>query len=139
MLRNAVKHPMNIPHAIVTTLFIALAFGTQVAAERRWQTGTCTQVGINRTPFVSDVVHERMPPGFNKPQMTEVATYVIETDDRRYNLQAMVALRSDELAARVTVDKSVTIAVEGKTAYIKLDERDEREYRLLVLKNEQRK
>jgi hypothetical protein len=126
---------MNTPSAAVT-FFIALVVSTQLAAERRWQTGTCIQVGIERTLFVGDVVHERLPPTINTPTKTEVARYVVETEDRRYNLQAMVAIGSDEFAARVTVDKPVTLAVEGKTAYIKIDER---EYRLLVLKNERKK
>ena len=48
----------------------------------------------------------------------------------------MVTIGSDEFATRVTVGNSVTFAVEKKTAYIKLDQR---EYRLLVLKNERMK
>jgi hypothetical protein len=126
---------MKTAYAAVT-LFTVIVVGAQAAADRRWQTGTWTQVGVKRTPFVGDAVHERMPPGFNKPQMTEVATYVIETDDRRYHLQAMVAIGSDGFDLRVTVGDSVTFAVEKKTAYIKLDEG---EYRLLVLKNERKK
>jgi hypothetical protein len=115
---------------------MVIVAGVQSAAERRWQMGMCTQVGIKRTPFVSDVVHERLPPGFNRPQMTEVATYVIETDDRRYHLQAMVAIGSDRFASRVTVGDPVTLAIERKTAYIKLDQG---EYRLLVVKDERKK
>lgn len=118
------------------TLFTVIMVGAQAVADRRWRTGTWTDVGIKHTPFVSDVVHERMPPGFNKPQMTEVATYVIETDDRRYRLQAMVPIGGDGFDLRVTVGQPVTFAVERKTAYIK---RDEGEYRLLVLKNERKK
>ena len=126
---------MRAEHAAVT-LFIVIVVGAQVAAERRCQTGICTQVGIERTLFVADVRHERLPPTFNTPARTEVATYVIETDDRRYSLQAVVAISSDEFAAHVTVGNSVTFAVEKNTAYIKLDER---EYRLLVRKNERKK
>jgi hypothetical protein len=48
---------------------------------------------------------------------TEVATYVIETVDRRYRFQPMVAIGSDEFAAMVTVGSPVTFAVEKKTAY----------------------
>ena len=126
---------MRAEYAAVT-LFIVIVVGAQVAAERRWQTGICTQVGIERTLFVADVLHERLPPTFNTPARTEVATYVIETDDRRYSLQAVVAISSDEFAAHVSVGNSVTFAVEKNTAYIKLDER---EYRLLVRKNERKK
>ncbi|HLG54652.1 MAG TPA: hypothetical protein VI485_04940 [Vicinamibacterales bacterium] len=126
---------MKTAYAAVT-LFTVIVVGAQAAADRRWQTGTWTQVGVGRTPFVGDVVHERMPPGFNKPEMTEVATYVIESDDRRYYLQAMVAIGSDGFDLHVTVGNSVTFAVERRTAYIKLDKD---EYRLLVVKNERKK
>jgi hypothetical protein len=116
--------------------FVAILVGAQAAADRRWHSGMCTQVGIARTLYVADVVHERLPPTLNTPQRTEVATYVIETDDRRYHLQAMVAIGSDEFAAGITVGSPVTIAIEKKTAYIK---REQREYRLLVRKNERKK
>ena len=106
------------------------------AADRRWQMGTCTQVGINRTPFVADVVRERMPQPFNRPTLTEVAEYVIETDDRRFNLQAMVAIGSDAFATQLTPGDRVTFAIDKRTAYIRLETG---EYRLLVLKNERKK
>jgi hypothetical protein len=106
------------------------------AADRLWQSGTCIQVGVGRTPFVGDPVHERKPPGFNKPEMTEVATYVVETDDRRYYLQAAVAIGSDGFVRYLSVGDSVRFAVEKKTAYIKLEQG---EYRLLVVKSEPKK
>ncbi|HEY1308245.1 MAG TPA: hypothetical protein VGF24_32070 [Vicinamibacterales bacterium] len=116
--------------------FAVIAVTSLAAADRRWQVGTWTQVGIARTPFVGDPVHERMPPTFNKPEMTEVASYVIETNDRRYYLQSMVPIRSDGFDVRVTVGKPVTFAIEKKTAYIALDKG---EYRLLVVKSERKK
>ena len=123
--------------AFATAMLLAfVVVSAQATADRRWQAGTCTQVGTNRTLFVADAVHERLPPTFNTPARTEVARYLIETDDRRYDLQAMVAIGSDEFAAHVTVGNPVTFAVEKKTAYIKLDQR---EYRLLVLKDERKK
>ena len=121
--------------ASVVLLVIVLA-GVQTDADRRWQTGKWTDVGVKRTPFVADPVRERMPAGFNKPTMTEVATYVIETDDRRYELQDTVAIGREGFDLQVTVGKSVTFAIEKKTAYIKLDKG---EYRLLVLKDERKK
>jgi hypothetical protein len=126
---------MNTLYATVMLLAVSVV-GTQAGADRQWQTGTWTDVGVKRTPFVGDPVHERMPRGFNKPVMTEVATYVIETVDRRYELQDSVAIGREGFDLHVTVGKSVTFAVEKKTAYIKLDSR---EYRLLVLKNERKK
>ena len=120
--------------ALVTTILI----GAHAIAERRWLTGTWTQVGINRSLFVADVAHEQLPPGRNLPQKTEVARYVIETEDRRYELQAMVAIGADEFDALVTIGKPVTFAIEKNTAYIKVDDK-KGEHRLLVLKNERKK
>lgn len=117
-------------------MLLAFVVCAPAAADRRWQTGTCTQVGINRTPFVADVVRERMPPPYNKPTLTEVAEYVIETDDRRFNLQAMVAIGSDAFATQLTPGDRVMFAVEKRTAYIRLETG---EYRLLVVKNEAKK
>lgn len=117
-------------------LFTVISVGAHASADRRWQSGTCIQVGVGRTPFVGDPVHERMPPGFNKPEMTEVATYVIETGDRRYYLQAAVAIGSDGFVRYLTIGDSVRFAVEKKTAYIKLEQG---EYRLLVVRNEPKK
>lgn len=126
---------MKPAHAMVAS-FIVVLVSVEASAERNWQTGTWAQVGIKRTLFVADVVHERMPPGFDKPQRTEVATYVIETDDRRYELQSMVAIAADNFDLLVTVGNPVMFAIERKTAYIMLDGN---EHRLLVLKNERKK
>ena len=126
---------MNTVH-LAAMLFAVVLVGVPTAADRKWQMGTWTDVGVARTPWVGDPAHERMPPGFNKPEMTEVATYVIETVDRRYELQDMVAIGSEAFDVHVTVGKSVTFAVEKKTAYIKVDGR---EYRLLIVKNERRR
>jgi hypothetical protein len=126
---------MKTAYAAVVLLAVTVV-GWPEAADRQWQAGTWIQVGTKRTPFVGDPVHERMPPGLNRPQMTEVATYVIETDDRRYELQDLVAIGQSGLDLRVTVGKPVTFAIEKKTAYIKLDNG---EYRLLVLKTGRKK
>jgi len=120
-----------------TTMIVAIVLvAASNAAERKWQTGTWTDIGIKRTPSVVDPVHERMPPGFNKPMLTEVATYVIETIDRRFELQDIVPIGNGTFDLLVAVGHSVTFAIEKKTAYIKLDGR---EYRLLVLKSERKK
>jgi hypothetical protein len=126
---------MKTVHVAATLLAVVVA-GVPNAADRKWQTGTWTDVGVRRTPWVGDPVHERMPPGFNKPVLTEVATYVIETVDRRFELQDMVAIGREAFDLHVTVGHSATFAVEKKTAYIKLDGR---EYRLLVLKSERKR
>ena len=91
---------------------------------------------LGRMPWVGDSVDNRMPTGFNKPKMTEVATFAIETDDRRYYLQAAIAIGRDEFALQLAIGDSVWFAVEKKTAYIKLETG---EYRLLVVKTERKK
>lgn len=120
----------------VLILFAVITVTSLAAADRRWQMGTWSQVGIARTPFVGDPAHERTPPTFRKPEMTEVGSYVIETSDRRYYLQSMVPIGSDGFDIHVTVGKPVTFAIEKKTAYIALDKG---EYRLLVVKSERKK
>ena len=127
---------MDKVHAAAMLLAVVVVAGVPNAADRQWQTGTWIDVGVKRTPWIGDPVHERMPPGFKNPVLTEVATYVIETVDRRFELQDMVAIGREAFDLHVTVGNSVTFAVEKKTAYIKLAGR---EYRLQVLKSERRK
>jgi hypothetical protein len=117
---------------LALSLILCMAV-TPAAAERHWQTGPWTRVGIKRTPFVGDPVRERTRTAATRPEMTEVATYVIETSDRRYELQDLVAIGREAIDLKVTVGAPVTFAVEKKTVYIKLEKG---EYRLLVLKNE---
>jgi hypothetical protein len=126
---------MRSVHGAALLLAVVVAGGSH-AADRKWQTGTWTDLGVKRTPWVGDPVHERMPPGFNKAELTEVATYVIETDDLRFELQDMVAIGSEAFDLHVIVGHPVTFAVEKKTAFIKLDGR---EYRLRVLKSGRKK
>jgi hypothetical protein len=127
---------MNTTHA-ARILVAAVIFATaSAAADRNWQTGTWTQVGVARTPFVGDPVQERTARGINKPQMTEVGAYAIETADRRYFLQSMVPIRNDSLEFQVRVGSTVTFAIDKKTAYIKLETG---EHRLLVVKTERKK
>ena len=123
---------MNTAH-LSALLAIGVLVGAPSLVDRKWQTGTWTDMGVKRTPWVSDPAHEGRPSGFAKPVMTEVATYVIETTDRRFELQDMVPIGSAAFELDVKVGNSVTFAVEKKTAYIKLDGG---EYRLLVLKSE---
>jgi hypothetical protein len=132
---NAGRH-MEVNTLLVTAaVLIAGLDSVSIGADRRWQMGTWVDAGIKRTSAVGDPAHERMPPGFNKPVLTEVATYVIETDDRRFELQEMAAIGQNGLDLQVTIGTPVTFAIEKKTAYIKIDGR---EYRLLVVKSERK-
>jgi hypothetical protein len=73
-------------------LVIGVLVAVPDAADRKWQTGIWADMGVKRTPWVADSAHEGRPSGFNRPVMTEVATYVIETTDRRFELQDMVPI-----------------------------------------------
>src|ERR1700745_2621766 len=124
-------------HTLLFTaaILVATVDSVSIGADRRWQMGTWVDAGIKRTSAGGDPAHERMPPGFNKPTLTEVATYVIETAERRFRLQEMAAIGQNALDLQVTIGTTVTFAIEKKTAYIKVDGR---EYRLLVVKSERR-
>src|SRR5262245_46379887 len=117
---------------VTAAMLIVGADSVSNGVDRRWQLGTWVDAGIKRTSTVGDPAHERMPPGFNKPTLTEVATYVIETDDRRFELQEMAAIGQNALDLHVTIGTTVTFAIDKKTAYIKIEDR---EYRLLVVKS----
>ena len=125
---------------------ITLAFGLLVAtvgavanaAHRHWQTGTCTDAGVKRTALVGAgsagfKPFEPAPP--SKPAMPEVATYVIETNDSRFNIEDVVPLGSGG-SLNLTVDGPVTFAVEGKTMYVRDDKQVE--HRLRVTKKSKR-
>ena len=122
---------------MATLVLIALAAAASSAADRRWQTGTLIDAGIKRTALVGDPVRERMPPVFNRPALTEVATYVIETDNERFQLQDMAPIGQGTFDAGVKMGTAVTFAVEKKTAYVR--KADGTEYRLLVIKRERKK
>jgi hypothetical protein len=105
------------------------------AAERKWQTGTCVDVGIKRTPWVGDPAMSRQPLNGRPTQstMTEVATYVIEAGDLRITLEDIVPIgSSSSLDATITVGSSVTFALDKNTAYVRRP--DGTEHRLRMTK-----
>jgi hypothetical protein len=132
---NAVRHFMRIAYVAATILAVIVASGPH-AADRKWQTGRWADVGVKRTPWIGDPERERMRRSFNEAALTEVATYVIETDDLRFDLKDMVAIGRGAFERYVIVGNLVTFAVDKKTAYIQLDGR---EYRLHVLKSRRKK
>jgi hypothetical protein len=119
--------------AVLPAILIAGVCG---AAERQWQTGTWTDAGTKRTPWVGDPAGRSGPfPGgpTRPPAMTEVATYVIETADLRLDLEDVVPLGSRGSFERsVTIGAAVTFALSKNIAYIR--NADGTEYRLRVVK-----
>jgi hypothetical protein len=115
--------------------FCLLLAAGGIAAERHWQTGTCVDVGIKRTPWVGDpsVAGQPLNGQRTRTAMTEVATYVVETADLRITLEDIVPVGSgDSLDATVTVGSSVTFALDKNTAFVR--RADGTEHRLRVTK-----
>ena len=118
----------------ISLLLILCAAAVGAASERRWQTGTWVDVGSTRTPWIGDPATARLlgprPP---KAEMTLVGTFVIETEEERIELQDVVPFgENGALDAQVSIGRSVSFAIEKKTAYIRGG--DGKEYKLLVTK-----
>jgi hypothetical protein len=116
-------------------LLTVLTVGVCDAAERQWQTGTWTDAGIKRTPWVDPRNRTAPFPGdpTRPPMLTEVGTYVIETADLRIELEDVVPLGSNGSFERtVAIGTAVTFALSKSIAYIR--NADGTEYRLRVVK-----
>lgn len=99
-------------------------------AERHWQKGVWREVRVTRPRVVIGLQPSPNAPGPYTPAMTVVRSYVIETDDLRFEL-ADVAPPS-----RRTVDalvgEEVIFAVEKNTLYVRVP--DGVEHRLRITK-----
>jgi hypothetical protein len=121
-------------------LTVLLCGGHAHAATRHWQTGTWIAMGTKMTPWVGDAAMGNRPmtplPAPNASSMTEVGTYVIETNDLRFELQGMEPIGAFDL--EVKIGNPVTFAFDGKrTVFVR--RLDGREQRLLVTKKMPRK
>src|SRR5437764_8762782 len=94
---------------------------------RAWQTGTWRDVRMVR-PRVVFVPAPRPGIGSPVPGITEIRTYVIETDDLRIELKETTTADAPRIDA--TIDEAVTFALEKNTVYIK--EADGAEHKLSV-------
>jgi hypothetical protein len=116
-----------------TAVFVVLLLGASAAADRKWQTGTWADIATKRTPWVGNPSGgtEALTVRSTGTAMTEVAAYVIETDDQRIELEDVVAIGArGSIDAQVTVGAPVSFALNKKTAYVRLA--DGKEYRLRV-------
>jgi hypothetical protein len=97
---------------------VALVFVNAWAAgpERAWQTGTWRDVRIVRPKVVFGPPRR---PGISSPAtaLAEVRTYVIETEDLRFDLKENTTADAPRLDA--TIGELVTFAVEKNSVYIK--------------------
>jgi hypothetical protein len=119
----------------ITTKYFALTFAVLMTAnawtagaERAWQTGTWRDVRVVRPKVVFGVARPRV--GSPAPAITEVRTYVIETDDLRLELKETAPADARRIDA--TVGEAVTFALEKNTVFIK--EADGGEHKLSVAK-----
>src|ERR1700738_4425462 len=106
---------------------------TCVAAERRWQTGTWTDVSVKRQmvdfgPGASPFARNRPDPSMHA--MADVHVYVIETDALRLELQDMVQVNKRSVDA--VVGQPVTFALDKKSVYVR--DADGTEHKLRVTK-----
>jgi len=135
LLRMAARHWLVVL-AVVQAALCA-------AAERQWQKGTWVSVGTTTTPWVgvpsagSRAMPARPLPGGS---LTEVATYVIETNDLRLELRGIEPIGggSDAFDLEVTVGAPVAFALDGKrTVYVRRS--NGKEQRLLLTKQTSKK
>jgi hypothetical protein len=103
------------------------------AAERQWQTGTWTDVGVKRQ-FVDFGPGSS---GFGPPNagltmraLADVRTYVIETADLRLELRDVVQV--GRRSVEVHVGSEVTFALDKSTVYVR--DSDGTEHKLHVTK-----
>ena len=110
-----------------------LACSIVVAADRRWQRGTWIEVKITR-PRIVIGVRPKLRPG-QTPTMTEIRTYVIDTDDLRLELKEPSP--PPQRSVEAMVGHPVTFALEKNTLYVRDD--DGTEHRLQVTKKQERR
>jgi hypothetical protein len=106
-----------------------------VATDRDWESGVLIDVATKQSLWIGDPSSGTgpVPTRPRTPVRTEVATYVIETEERRLELEDIVPIGTSPPARELTVGRSVTFALSKKTAYVRLS--DGKEYRLRVIKN----
>src|SRR5262249_59920427 len=111
----------NAARFTVIGLVLTAALAVSAAADRRWQTGTWVDVGTTRTPWIGDPASARLlGPRTPKNEMTVVGTFVIETADERIELQDLVPFgQHGSFDEQVNVGRSVSFAIEKKTAYVR--------------------
>lgn len=99
---------------------------------RSWQTGTWQEIKVVRPKIVLGLsnrpVDGRRSSPF-PPAMTEVRTYVIETETLRLELRETT--RADVPRIDAAVGEPVTFALEKNRAYVKLGDHGEHQLRLV--------
>lgn len=113
-------HPSAVM-GIIISLVIVMTSSPVVAAELRWEMGTCTDAGVKRDITVGSQASGRIPFGpaaaTIKPTLPEIATYVLETEDRRFEIEDIAPIGAATL--NIIPGDRVTFAVKKKTVYVR--------------------
>jgi len=121
----------------MTAVLLSILVVAASAAERHWQTGTWTDLGVKRQMVDFGPGNSGFGPPNSAPAMramADVRTYVIETPDLRLELQDVVPI--GRRSVDVTIGDAVTFAVEKNTVYIR--DADGTEHKLRVTKKVQK-
>jgi hypothetical protein len=112
-------------------LVAVILSGVGSAAERKWQEGIWRELNISRPKVVFGIQPGSSGTGMRPPPtMTEVRTYVIETDELRLELKD--AVPGGRRSIDVTPGAPVTFALEKNTMYVR--DADGAEHKLRVAK-----
>lgn len=134
------SHRLSIVLLVAMSLVAAAAFA---GPKRHWQTGTLVDAGRKHDNAIGGAaMPTRLPanPGGVVPPFSgvpEVAVYVIETAELRFELEAMVPAKDSEFEHDFIVGQPVTFALEKNSVYVKLA--NGREQRLRLVKESPRK
>ena len=105
--------------AVVLSVVCLGAVGV-LAAERHWQTGTWAEASTKRQMVDFGPGQSGFGPpsdGIQMQALAEVRTFVIETEDTRYELQDTVPITRRSID--VVVGARVTFAVDKRTVYVR--------------------
>jgi hypothetical protein len=111
----------RLPHLTIPAVIICLFGVATGASERHWQTGTCTDASVKRDLTVNQGGVGSRPfgpprPG-SPPVVPQVAAYVIETQDQRFEVKDIHPIGTDTL--NLMVGDQVTFAVTKNTVCIR--------------------
>ena len=103
---------------VALILAAALSCSAAAAAKNRlWQTGTWGESQVNRPKFAFRAATPSSGGFAAPPALTEIRTYVIETDDLHLELKETTT--SDAPSLDPAFGQQVTFAIEKNTVYIK--------------------
>jgi hypothetical protein len=118
---------------LASGLIVLVLCSATILGERRWQTGTWTEIGTKRQMVDFGPGSSGFGPPGRNPTMSalaDVRTYVIETTELRLELQDTVPV--GRRSVDVEIGEAVTFAVDKKAVYVRTA--DGKEHKLRVTK-----